>query len=55
MCFPKKPFQETMAAFEKDVSSGRSRIAVIEKEGKNLAEKWANTVLEVVNTLMRKN
>lgn len=28
---------------------------VIGKEGKNLAEKWANTVLEVVNTLMRKN
>lgn len=28
---------------------------VIGKEGKNLAEKWANTVLEVVDTLMRKN
>ena len=28
---------------------------VINKEGKNLAEKWANTVLEVVDTLMRKN
>lgn len=35
-CFPQKPFQETMAAFEKDVSSGRSRIAVIESEGKIL-------------------
>ena len=28
---------------------------VINKEGKNLAEKWANTVLEVVDTLMGKN
>lgn len=29
-CFPKKPFQDTLAAFEKEVNSGRSRIAVIE-------------------------
>ena len=27
---------------------------VLEKEGKNIAMKWANTVLEVVNTLMGK-
>ena len=31
-CFPKKPFQETLAAFEADVNSGKSRIAVIEGE-----------------------
>ena len=30
-CFPKKPYRETLAAFEKDVAGGRSRIAVIEK------------------------
>ena len=35
-CFPRKPFQETLAAFEKDVDSGRSRIAVIESEEKIL-------------------
>ncbi len=29
-CFPKKPFLDTLAAFEKEVNSGRSRIAVIE-------------------------
>ena len=34
--FPKRPFQETMKSFEKDVSSGRSRIAVIEKENRIL-------------------
>ena len=31
-CFPKRPFQETLAIFEKDVCNGKSRIAVIEKE-----------------------
>ena len=31
-CFPKKPFQETLEFFEKDVCNGRSRIAVIEKK-----------------------
>ena len=35
-CFPKRPFQETMKSFEKDVGSGRSRIAVIEKENRIL-------------------
>ncbi len=31
--FPKKPFRETLAAFEKEVCNGESRIAVIENEG----------------------
>ena len=35
-CFPKSPFRETLAAFEEDVNSGKSRIAVIENEGKIL-------------------
>ena len=35
-CFPKKPFQETLAAFENDVGSGRSRVAVIESGEKIL-------------------
>ena len=35
-CFPKKPYQETLAAFERDVAGGRSRIAVIE-EGNRVA------------------
>ena len=35
-CFPKKPFRETLAAFEKDVDGGISRIAVIEDKEKIL-------------------
>ena len=35
-CFPSKPFQDILADFEKDVNSGISRIAVIEREGKIL-------------------
>ena len=31
-CFPKRPFQETLEIFEKDVRNGKSRIAVVEKE-----------------------
>ena len=34
--FPKKPFQETLVSFEKDLRSGRSRIAVVENETKIL-------------------
>lgn len=35
-CFPKRPFQETLAAFEIDVNSGNSRIAVIERKSEIL-------------------
>lgn len=34
--YPKKPFKETLASFEKDLASGKSRIAVIENEEKIL-------------------
>ena len=34
--YPKKPFSETLASFEKDLKSGSSRIAVIENEEKIL-------------------
>ena len=35
-CYPKRPCSETLKAFENDVRSGRSRIAVVEGEGKTL-------------------
>ena len=35
-CFPRKPFGETLADFEKEVGGGRSRIAVIENGEKVL-------------------
>lgn len=31
-CYPKQPFEETLARFSSDVSAGRSSIAVIEAE-----------------------
>lgn len=34
--FPKKPYEETLASFEKDVDSGKSRIAVIDSEDRIL-------------------
>ena len=34
--YPKKPFNETLASFENDLKSGKSRIAVIENEEKIL-------------------
>ena len=45
-CFPKKPFQETLAAFENDVGSGKSRIAVIESGEKILGFCKVNIVGE---------
>ena len=34
--FPKKPYEETLTSFEKDVDSGKSRIAVIDSEDRIL-------------------
>ncbi|SDB49757.1 Acetyltransferase (GNAT) domain-containing protein [Ruminococcaceae bacterium FB2012] len=31
-CFPKKPYSESLAAFEKALAEGRSKIAVIEED-----------------------
>jgi len=33
-CFPKKPVPESLAAFEEAVRSGKSKIAVIEEDGR---------------------
>ncbi|MBR5091349.1 MAG: GNAT family N-acetyltransferase [Ruminiclostridium sp.] len=35
-CYPKRPVSDTLASFEADVESGRSRIAVIDGEGEIL-------------------
>ncbi|MBQ3842039.1 MAG: GNAT family N-acetyltransferase [Ruminiclostridium sp.] len=32
--YPKKPFGDTLASFEKDIAGGRSRICVIENDGR---------------------
>lgn len=34
--YPKKPVEKTLASFEKDIESGRSRIEVIEEDGRIL-------------------
>lgn len=33
-CFPKKPYSESLAAFEQALLSGKSKIAVIEEDGR---------------------
>lgn len=33
-CFPKKPYSESLAAFDKALAEGRSKIAVIEEDGR---------------------
>lgn len=35
-CYPKRPFAETLASFREDVQSGKSRIAVVEKDDRVL-------------------
>jgi len=35
-CYPKRPFAEALESFRKDVQSGKSRIAVVEENGRIL-------------------